>query len=236
MSAVLNMLGVSVTYDAMDRTTGELMPTTVTIQSLLTADGVRFMFTNAIRAFTGHAALGTILVAMLGVGVAESSGLISAMLKRVVLATPKRLITPILVFAGIMSNVASNVGYVVLVPLGAIVFMSFGRHPLAGIAAAFAGVSGGFSANLVVGSTDPLLGGISTEAARILDPTYMVTPVANYYFMFVSTFLITIVRGQRSGQSYVVHGQCAGHYFCFRTVCLLLCLLKPWHCCCRVWC
>ena len=193
LSAILSMLGVSVTYDAMDRVTGELAPTTVTIQSLLTADGIRFIFTNAIRAFTGHAALGTILVAMLGVGVAESSGLISAMLKRVVLATPKQLITPILVFAGIMSNVASDAGYVVLVPLGAIVFMSFGRHPLAGMAAAFAGVSGGFSANLVIGSTDPLLGGISTEAARILDPTYMVTPVANYYFMFVSTFLITIL-------------------------------------------
>lgn len=193
LSSILSLLGVSVTYDALDRVTGELAPTTIGIESLLTADGVRFMFTNAIRAFTGHAALGTILIAMLGVGVAESSGLISAMLKRVVLATPKQLITPILVFAGIMSNVASDAGYVVLVPLGAIVFMSFGRHPLAGIAAAFAGVSGGFSANLVIGSTDPLLGGISTEAARILDPTYMVTPVANYYFMFVSTFLITIV-------------------------------------------
>ncbi len=193
LSALLNLLGVSVTYDAMDRYTGELASTTVSIESLLTADGIRFMFTNAINAFTGHAALGTILVAMLGVGVAEHSGLISAMLKRLVLATPKSLLTPILVFAGIMSNIASDAGYVVLVPLGAIVFMSFGRHPLAGIAAAFAGVSGGFSANLVIGSTDPLLGGISTEAARIMDPTYMVTPVANYYFMFVSTFLITIV-------------------------------------------
>ena len=193
LSAILNWLGVSVSYDAMDRHTGELTATTVSIQSLLTADGIRFMFTNAIRAFTGHAALGTILVAMLGVGVAEHSGLIGAMLKRMVLATPKSLLTPILVFAGIMSNIASDAGYVVLVPLGAIVFMSFGRHPLAGIAAAFAGVSGGFSANLVIGSTDPLLGGISTEAARIMDPAYMVTPVANYYFMFVSTFLITIM-------------------------------------------
>ena len=193
LSSLLSMLGVSVTYDAMDRVTGELAPTTVTIQNLLTADGIRFIFTNAISAFTGHAALGTILVAMLGVGVAEHSGLISAMLKRMVLATPKSLLTPILVFAGIMSNIASDAGYVVLVPLGAIVFMSFGRHPLAGIAAAFAGVSGGFSANLVIGSTDPLLGGITTEAARIMDPTYLVTPVANYYFMVVSTFLITIL-------------------------------------------
>lgn len=193
LSALLSLIGISVTYDAMDRATGELASTTVSIKSLLTADGIRYMFTNAISAFTGHAALGTILVAMLGVGVAEYSGLISAMLKRMVLATPKSLLTPILVFAGIMSNIASDAGYVVLVPLGAIVFMSFGRHPLAGIAAAFAGVSGGFSANLVIGSTDPLLGGISTEAARIMDPTYMVTPVANYYFMVASTFLITIV-------------------------------------------
>ena len=95
-----------------------------------------------------------------------------------------------IVLAGVMSNMASDVGYVLLVPLGAIIFLSVGRHPIAGLAAAFAGVSGGFSANLLLGTIDPLLAGITQEAARIIDPEYAVTPACNYYFMFVSTFVI----------------------------------------------
>lgn len=97
------------------------------------------------------------------------------------------------VLLGIMSNLASSTGYVVLVPLGAIIFMSFKRHPIAGLAAAFAGVSGGWSANLLIGSNDPMFAGISTEAARILDPNYFVQPTSNWYFMVASTFVITII-------------------------------------------
>ena len=141
----------------------------------------------------GHAPLGTVLVAIIGIGVCERSGLMAMLLKKVALGTPKKLITVMVVFLGIMSNVASDAGYVVLPPLAALIFLSFGRHPLAGLAAAFAGVSGGFSANLLIGTIDPLLGGISTEAAKILDPAYEVLPTANYFFMFVSTFVISIV-------------------------------------------
>jgi aminobenzoyl-glutamate transport protein len=185
--------GVSVEFMKIDNKTFESALTTVTAVSLLSADGIRFMFESAVRNFTGFAPLGTVLVAMLGVGVAEGTGLIQALLRKLVISTPKRLITLVVVFAGVMSNVASDAGYVVLVPLGAIVFLSFGRHPLAGLAAAFAGVSGGFSANLLIGTIDPLLGGISTEAARLLDPTYAVSATANWYFMIVSTFIIMIV-------------------------------------------
>ena len=85
---------------------------------------------------------------------------------------------------------ASSVGYVLLVPLGAIIFIAAGRHPIVGMAAAFAGVSGGYSANLILGTIDPLLAGLSEEAAHIIDPSYHVNPTANYYFMIVSTFLI----------------------------------------------
>ena len=105
-------------------------------------------------------------------------------------AAPRRLLTFVIVFAGVMSNMASDIGYVLLVPMGAIIFMSVGRHPIAGLAAAFAGVSGGFSANLLLGTIDPLLAGISQEAARIIDPTYSLTPACNYYFMVVSTFIV----------------------------------------------
>ncbi len=103
------------------------------------------------------------------------------------------MLTFVIVLAGILSNIASDLGYVLIIPLGGIIFHSVGRHPIAGLAAAFAGVSGGFSANLLIGTIDPLLAGISTEAARILDPDYYVLPTANYFFMLVSTFMLSIV-------------------------------------------
>jgi aminobenzoyl-glutamate transport protein len=137
--------------------------------------------------------LGIVLVAMLGIGVAEASGLIGTLIRMLVLASPKRLLTLVLVFAGVLSNMASDIGYVLLIPLAGTIFLAVGRHPIAGMAAAFAGVSGGFSANLMIGTIDPLLAGLSEEAARIIDPEYVVNPTANYYFMVISTFLITIL-------------------------------------------
>ncbi len=193
ISAIGAALDWSVTYTEINRTTLEKSEVVKAVVSLANGEGIRYIFTSAVTNFTSFAPLGTVLVALLGVGVAEGSGLISTSLKKVVLITPKWLITCVLVFAGVMSNVASDAGYVVLVPLGAIVFLSFKRHPLAGMAATFAGVSGGFSANLLIGSIDPLLGGISTEAAQILDSSYVVTPFANYFFMIASTFLITLI-------------------------------------------
>jgi len=130
------------------------------------------------------------MVAMLGIGIAESSGLIGAIIRLIVLSSPKKLLTFVLVFAGILSNVASDVGYVLLIPLAGIIFIAVGRHPVIGMAAAFAGVSGGFSANIALGTVDPLLAGLSTEAAQIIDPNYEVNPTANYYFMVASALII----------------------------------------------
>jgi aminobenzoyl-glutamate transport protein len=118
---------------------------------------------------------------------------LGAALRTLVLAAPKRLVTLVVVFTGVLSNAASEAGYVILIPLAAVVFHAFGRHPLAGMAAAFAGVSGGYNANLVLGTVDPLLAGISTEMARIVDPRYEVNPAANYYFMAASTVLVTLI-------------------------------------------
>jgi aminobenzoyl-glutamate transport protein len=192
--------------------------------SLLNADGLRRIVENLVTNFTGFAPLGTVLVALLGVGVAEKSGLIRAGIRGVVLAAaavkprnpeirpempfltrfrlhivrligkviePRLLVTVAVVFSGIVSNTASELGYVVLVPLGAVIFYSMGRHPLAGLAAAFAGVSGGYSANLFIGTIDPLLAGLTQEAARLIAPGYEVHAAVNYYFMFVSVFVIT---------------------------------------------
>ena len=109
------------------------------------------------------------------------------------MSTPKRLITVVVVLAGVLSSIASDAGYVVLIPLGAIIFLSMGRHPLAGLAAAFAGVSGGFSANVMVGPTDSLLAGLTTEGAKLVDPNYVVGIQANWWFLIASTVLITII-------------------------------------------
>jgi aminobenzoyl-glutamate transport protein len=158
--------------------------------SLLTLAGLHRMMTEMVTNFTGFAPLGTVLVAMLGIAVAEGSGLIGAGLKLVVLSAPPRLLTMAVVFAGVMSNMGGEVGYVLLIPLAAMMFHAVGRHPIAGLATAFAGVSGGYSANLFLGTVDPLLAGLSEEAARIITAGYEVNPSANYYFMFVSTFLI----------------------------------------------
>ena len=189
ISEIVYRAGVTVNfYDAKAKA-----EQTIGAVSLMSPEGLRFMINSATSNFTGFAPLGTVLVAMLGVGVAEGTGLINAAIKKLVLSTPKRLITAVVVFAGVMSNVASDAGYVVLVPLGAIVFVSFKRHPLAGLAAEFAGVSGGFSANLLIGTLDPLLSGITNEALNASGMVGSILPTANFYFMFVSTFLITIL-------------------------------------------
>ena len=193
VSEICARLGVLVTYEQIDRASGQVKNITMPAVGLFNAEGLRYMATHMVSNFTSFAPLGAVLVAMLGVVVADGSGLIGAVLRKMVLKTPKRLITAVVVFAGIMSNVASDVGYVILVPLGAMIFASFGRHPIAGLAAAFAGVSGGFSANLLIGALDPMLSGLTTESAKIYDPSYSVLPTANWYFMIVSTFLITIL-------------------------------------------
>jgi len=159
--------------------------------SLLSIDGLHRIMTNLVTNFTSFAPLGTVLVALIGIGVAEVSGFIGALMRLLVLRAPRHLLTPIVVFCGVMSNAASEVGYVLLVPLAGLIFLAAGRHPVLGVASAFAGVSGGYSANLVLGTIDPLLAGLTQEAARIVDPSYSVSPMANYYFLFVSTFMIT---------------------------------------------
>lgn len=158
--------------------------------NLLTVEGLHRIILEMVDNYTSFAPLGMVLVAMIGIGAAESSGLIGAAIRMLVLSVPQRLLTFVLVFAGVLSNAASDVGYVLLIPLGGIIFLAVGRHPIVGMAAAFAGVSGGFSANLVLGTVDPLLAGLSQEAAHIMDPAYTVNPTANYYFMVVSTFVI----------------------------------------------
>lgn len=194
---LLFALGVIVLSDLAARTGIEAVhPTTEEVirpVSLLTVEGLHLILTKMVTNFTGFAPLGTVLVALLGIGIAESSGLIGAALRLLVLSAPRKLLTLVVVFSGVMSNMASEIGYVLLVPLAAMIFRAAGRHPIAGLAAAFAGVSGGYSANLLLGTVDPLLSGLTEEAARLVDPDATVNPACNYYFMFVSTFVIAAI-------------------------------------------
>ena len=183
-SWLFSLFDLSVTHPA----TNELIEPV----NLVSRNGLHRILTEMLDNFTGFAPLGTVLVAMLGIGVAEQSGLIGTGLRLLVISAPPKLLTFVIVMAGVLSNTASEVGYVLLVPLSAIIFLAVGRHPIAGLAAAFAGVSGGYSANLLLGTIDPLLAGLSEEAAQIIDPSYLVNPAGNYYFMFVSTFFIAI--------------------------------------------
>ena len=195
ISQILEMMGVSVSYDASKTVDGvaQIVKTEAKVISLMNVEGVRYIFSTMIKNFVAYPPLGVVLVAMLGVGMAEGTGLVDVLLKKTVSSTPKRFITLMLVFLGVMSNVASDVGYVVLIPLGAVIFLSLGRHPIAGLAAVFAGVSGGFSANLLVGPIDSMLGGISTASANIISHGYEVQATANWFFMIASTFVITII-------------------------------------------
>lgn len=183
---VLSAVGYALGWEAVHPGTKEI----VRPVNLLSQDGIHRVLLEMVDNFTGFAPLGIVLVAMLGIGIAEQSGLINAVIRMLVLNSHRRLLTFVIVFTGILSNVASDVGYVLLIPLAGVIFLAVGRHPVAGMAAAFAGVSGGFSANLVLGTIDPLLAGLSQEAARILDPAYEVNPTANYFFMVASTFVI----------------------------------------------
>jgi aminobenzoyl-glutamate transport protein len=183
---VLSAVAAAVDLTATHPATGEA----ITVRSLLSGEGIRWMFENVDDNFVRFPPLGLVLVAMIGIGVAEGSGLLAVLIRALVLTAPRRLITAAVVTAGVVSHVASEAGYVILIPLGAAVFLALGRHPLAGLAAAFAGVSAGFGANFLIASVDPILAGLSESAARILDPNITISPAVNLYFMIASAVLI----------------------------------------------
>jgi aminobenzoyl-glutamate transport protein len=173
----------------------EVVEKTVEIEGLLTADGVRYLFTSFVPNFMGFTAMGIILIVMIGVGVAERSGLIGALIRRLVDASSPAALTYIIVFLGIISSIASDAGYLVLIPLGAVAFKSVGRHPLAGMAAAFAGVAGGFGVNLLITPTDAVLTEITNESIALVDPSQSIDLTANFWFGIGSTVLLTILLG-----------------------------------------
>lgn len=183
---VLSWLMSSMSFADIDPRSGA----PIVIKNLLAGDAMATFLSEMVTIFTSFAPLGVVLVAMLGVGVADEAGYFNTSIKMTLSWTPKALMTPMVVFVGLISHSAIDAGYVLVIPLGGIIFYAVGRHPIAGIAAAFAGVSGGFSANPIPGALDPLLQGFTQPAAQIIDPSVMVNPLGNYFFTGISSLLI----------------------------------------------
>jgi len=183
---VLSAILAPIQFDAVHPSTGE----SITVVNQLAGDQMANFLVNMVHVFVNFAPLGIVLVALLGVGVAEHTGFINAGLRKMLGFTSKGLLTPMVILVAIVSHTAVDAGYVVVIPLGAVIFYAAGRHPLAGIAAAFAGVSGGFSANFIPSAIDPMLQGITQEAGRVLDPALLVNPLSNWFFMSASSLLV----------------------------------------------
>lgn len=187
LSFVFSLFGLS----AEDPTSGE----EVAVQNLLSGEGFLFIFESMLENFTGFAPLGQILVLMLGIGLAQRVGLIETLIKTTIIKAPESIVTYVLIFIGVLANIASDAAMIIIPPLGAMIFYSLGRNPLAGMAAGFAGATAGFTANILIAGTDALLSGITTEVAQTVNPDIVVTPVDNWFFMSASVFLIVLVVG-----------------------------------------
>ncbi len=186
---VLSALLSTMTFAEIDPRSGKAL----VINNQMTGAAIAAFLSNMVTTFTGFHPLGVVLVALLGVGVAEHTGFINAALKALLNVTSPSLLTPMLIFVAIISHTAADAGYVLVIPLGGVIFYAAGRHPLAGIAAAFAGVSGGFSANFIPSSLDPLLSGLTQSGAQIIDASRLVNPLSNWYFTGASCLVIVAV-------------------------------------------
>lgn len=185
VSAILNSFGAEVIHPNTEET--------VAVKSILSGEGLQFILANTLTNFTSFAPLGLVLTIMLGIGLSEKVGLLEMLMKRAIVKTPTKIITFTVFFIGILGNIASDAAFVVIPPLAALVFLSVGRHPLAGLAVGVASTGIGFTANILIAGTDALLSGISTEIAKGINPDVIVTPLDNWFFMSASTFLLAAV-------------------------------------------
>ena len=193
LSHIFYMLGFSVSYQVINPETHEVEDATTAARSLLTVDGIRFMFTGVVQNFMNFNAVGVIIVAMVGVGVAEEAGLVKALIRKLVIVTPPQALTYVLVFVGILSSIAADAGYLVLIPLAGAAFITVGRHPLAGLAAAFAAVAAAFLVNILIVPVDGILTEITNDAIHLVNPTISIDLAANVWFSIASVVMLTIL-------------------------------------------
>ena len=193
LSHLFYLLGTAVDFQVVNPATHDVENASAAVRSLLTVEGRRFMLTSVIPNFLGFTALGVVVVAMVGVGLAEEAGLIKTLIRKLVNVSPPGMLTYILVFVGIVSSIAADAGYLVLIPLAAVAYQSVGRHPLAGLAAAFAAVGGAFGANVLIKPVDGVLAEITNDAIHLVNPTLSIDLAANLYFSIVSVVVLTLV-------------------------------------------
>jgi aminobenzoyl-glutamate transport protein len=193
LSAILGVVGTAVTFERINPETHKVETAATAIRSLLTADGIRFMYESLIPNFMSFTAVGLMIGAMIGAGVAEESGLVGALIRKLVLVSPAWALTYILAFVGIISSVAADAGYLVLIPLAGIAYLSVGRHPLAGLALGFAGVAAAFTVNMLIKPLDAVLVEFTNDAARLVDPSKTIGLASNLWFSIASVLLLTVV-------------------------------------------
>ena len=193
LSVVLSAFGAAVSFERINADTNQIETATTEIRSLLSADGIRFMYAQLIPNFMSFTAVGLMIAAMIGAGVAEESGLVTALIRKLVIVSPSWALTYILSFVGIISSVAADAGYLVLIPLAGVAYLSVGRHPLAGLALGFAAVAGAFTVNMLIKPLDAVLVEFTNDAARLVDPNRSIGLASNLWFSIVSVLFLTVV-------------------------------------------
>lgn len=203
VSSVGNILNLETTYYNVNSVTGDLESQVVTINNLFNRTGIQYLVSNMLSNFINFAPLGTLILGLMGVGVAYKSGFLNSLFKWLTKDKPKKFFTFLVVFLGVLSSMFYDAAYVILIPVAAILFMNLGRHPSAGICAAFAGISFGYGANIVVNGVDNVLINYTQSATKILDQNYIVSLSGNIIFMFFTTILISYL-GMVITEKYVV--------------------------------
>jgi len=193
LSVIFSLFGTSVTLETINPDTNQIEQTTTELRSLLDADGIRFMYGSLIPNFMSFTAVGLMIGAMIGAGVAEESGLVNSLIRKLVLVSPAWALTYILSFAGILSSVAADAGYLVLLPLAGVAYASVGRHPLAGLALGFAAVAGAFTVNMLIKPLDAVLVEFTNDAIHLVDPSLSIGLASNVIFSFASVIFLTIL-------------------------------------------
>lgn len=193
LSWILSLFNLSATYSSIDPVTNQLQKTLVSVNNMLSYDGIKSIISNAATNFISSTTLSTLLITLIGIGIAEVTGFIQTFMKRRLIKANPKFITFLIILLAVFSSIVNEVGYAVLIPLAALLFLFNGRNPLAGIAAAFAGVAFGYSISFFVGTIDINLIPYTTRAARLIDADFYVRMTSNLYIMIVACIIMAIV-------------------------------------------
>jgi aminobenzoyl-glutamate transport protein len=193
LSSLLSLFGAAVTFERINPETHQIETASTAIRSLLNIEGIRFIYSSLISNFMSFTAVGLMIVAMIGAGVAEESGLVTALIRKLVIVSPSWALTYILAFVGILASIAADAGYLVLIPLAGIAYLAVGRHPLAGLALGFAAVAGAFTVNMLIKPLDAVLVEFTNDAAHLVDPSRSIGLASNVWFSFASVLFLTVI-------------------------------------------